>query len=444
MMSTVPPEMDRALSESGHTAPAPMVSEPAAAPLVGLTSPAESMSPGRSSPRASTGDRFTWLLSSAGFLVLLSFFLPYTVEKMTYAVARGKQRALYETAGDQLREVGLHDLSKAYQLVANRVGPSVVHINVTSSEVAEAVGLLAGPQWQHPATGQGSGVIVDAEGYVVTNEHVVRGSSRIRVRLSDGRTVAATIVGTDRPTDMAVLKLSADQLIAAEWGDSNQLELGALVWALGSPLGLQQSVTFGILSGKHRSFRAEPGEGGLGRRALGTESPYHDFLQTDAAVNPGNSGGPLIDAQGKIVGINTAIVGESYQGISFAIPSSVARPIYERIRREGRVTRGWLGVDPQDLTVEMSQRLGLEKPEGALVTRVVPNVDGTPSPAQRAGLRTEDVIVSWDGQPVRSRTELFSHVALTPVGTTVEVGVIRQGERVTLRVTVVERIPDLG
>jgi serine protease Do len=398
--------------------------------------------------RGGGGDRLAWLLSTVAFLLLLSFFLPYTVEKMTYAVARGRQRAMYETAGEQLRQVGLHDLSKAYQLVANRVGPSVVHINVTSSSVEAAASLLGGPvggpEWQHPATGQGSGVIVDPEGYVVTNEHVVRGSSRIRVRLSDGRNVPATIVGTDRPTDMAVLKLSADGLIAAEWGDSDQLQLGALVWALGSPLGLQQSVTFGILSGKHRSFRTDPGSGMYGPRGMTADSPYHDFLQTDAAVNPGNSGGPLIDCHGKVVGINTAIVGEAYQGISFAIPSRVARPIYERIRREGRVTRGWLGVDPQDVSVEIGRRLGLEQAEGALVIRVVPNPDGSPSPAQQAGLQAEDVIVGWDGKPVRSRTELFSHVALTPVGSTVDVVILRHGARITVNVTVVERPIDEG
>ena len=205
-------------------------------------------------------DRLAWLLSASTFLLLLTFFLPYTVEKMTYAFTRGKQRAMYETAGDKLQHVGLNDLSKAYQLVAHRVEPSVVHINVTSVSAENATS-LEGTGWRHPTTGQGSGIIVDLAGHIVTNAHVILGAARIDVRLSDGRLLPATIVGTDRVTDMAVLQINASELIAAEWGDSDELEVGALVWAIGSPMGLQQSVTFGILSGKHRSFRAEPGTG---------------------------------------------------------------------------------------------------------------------------------------------------------------------------------------
>ena len=169
---------------------------------------------------------------------------------------------------------------------------------------------------------------------------------------------------------MAVLKSRHGGLIAAEWGDSDELEVGALVWAIGSPLGLEQSVTFGIFSGKHRSFTAEPGNGMNSVTGTTGASPYHDFLQTDAAVNPGNSGGPLVDSRGKVIGINTAIVGETYQGISLAIPSSIARPIYERIVRDGRVARGWLGVYPRDVVAEEIESLGLSKPEGALVTEV--------------------------------------------------------------------------
>ncbi len=384
-------------------------------------------------------DRFTWLLTSLAFLMLLSFFLPYTIERITYAITRGRELARYETAGDTLRNVALKDLSDAYQLVANRVGPSVVHVMV-AARVAESAGNLPGfSRWHHPATSQGSGVIVDKEGYIVTNAHVIAGYGRIRVKLSDGQTVPATVVGVDRLTDMAVLKVSANGLIAAEWGDSDALDVGALVWALGSPLGLQHSVTFGILSGKNRSFSTENRGGILDGQGIAIDSPYHNFLQTDAAVNPGNSGGPLVDSQGRIVGINTAIVGEAYQGISFSIPSSVARPIYERIRAEGRVTRGWLGVDPQDITPELAQGLGLSTTEGALVVRVVPDLDGISSPAQEAGLLAGDVIIRWDGKPVKSRSDLFSLVALTPIGTTVHVGVLRKGAEQDLLVTVAER-----
>ena len=192
MMEPLPHEADVSTAGSDPVAPAGSI------PPVVVISAAPSSVPAAHRPVAGEGGRFAWLLSSVAFLLVLSFFLPYTVEKMTYAVARGKQRALYDTAGEKLQNVGLNDLSKAYQLVANRVGPSVVHINVTSASVEAAGGLASGPNWQHPPTGQGSGVVVDAEGYVVTNEHVIRGASRIRARLSDGRTVPATVVGIDR------------------------------------------------------------------------------------------------------------------------------------------------------------------------------------------------------------------------------------------------------
>ena len=394
----------------------------------------------QSSARVEAGkDRFAWLLTSFAFLLLLSYFLPYTVERMTYAIARGRELARYETAGEMLNNVALKDLSDAYQLVANRVGPSVVHIMVASASTDAASQLPGASRWQHPSTSQGSGVIVDEEGFVVTNAHVIDGYSRIRVKLSDGRTVAASVVGIDRLTDMAVLKVAADRLVAAQWGDSDELEVGALVWALGSPLGLQHSVTFGILSGKNRTFSTEDRSGILNSQGISGDSPYHNFLQTDAAVNPGNSGGPLVDAQGRIVGINTAIVGEAYQGISFSIPSSVARPIYERIRNEGHVTRGWLGVDPQDVSPELAQRLGLPSTDGALVMRVVPNLDNETSPAQLAGIAAGDVIVRWDNKPVKNRNDLFSLVALTRVGTAVEIVVIRDGAEKTLTVTVTQR-----
>ncbi len=387
---------------------------------------------------ASGRDRLGWLLSASAFLVILSFFLPYTVEKMTYAFTRGKQRALYETAGEKLQQVGLNDLSQAYQLVANRVEPSVVHINITTTR-ANRVRMPDTNGWRHAPTGQGSGVIVDPDGYIVTNAHVLWDAHQIRVRLSDGRTMPATVVGTDRATDMAVLKIPATGLIAAEWGNSDELEVGALVWAIGSPLGLEKSVTFGILSAKHRSFSAESVQGSISITGTAGQSPYHDFLQTDAAVNPGNSGGPLIDSRGKVVGINTAIVGEAYQGISLAIPSSIARPIYERIVRDGRVARSWLGVQPRDVTAEEAQSLGLSKAEGALIVQVSPQADGRASPAQLAGIRPKDVIIRWDNHPVTNRTDLFTRVALTEVGATVDVVVVRDGTPRTLQVTVIEQ-----
>lgn len=394
----------------------------------------------RSSPPITAAkDRATWLLSSVAFLILLSLFLPYTVERMTYSYQRGRQRALYDTAGEKLKNISLRNMSDACQLVANRVGPSVVHVNASSARVDAGNTMPGHAQWEHASVSQGSGVIVDAEGYIVTNAHVVRGYGDIRVKLSDGRTVTASVVGIDGLTDVAVLKVEADRLLPAEWGDSDKLEVGGLVWALGSPLGLQHSVTFGILSGKDRSFRASEDSSVLDSQGIASDSPYHNFLQTDAAVNPGNSGGPLVDSQGKIVGINAAIVGEAYQGISFAIPSSIARPIYKRICKEGRVTRGWLGVAPKDITPELAKKLDLADTSGALVAKVVPNLDGAVSPAQKAGILAGDVIVRWNGKPVTDSTDLFSLVALAEVGSTVNVMVRRDGRQVALSVTVTER-----
>ena len=166
-------------------------------------------------------------------------------------------------------------------------------------------------------------------------------------------------------------------------------------------------------------------------------------MPTDAAVNPGNSGGPLVDSRSRVVGINTAIVGETYQGISLAIPSAIARQIYERIRRDGRVARAWLGVQPRDVTPEEATALGLSKPTGALVTQVSPQPDGSPSPAAQAGMQMDDLILKWDNKPVTSRTDLFSRVAMTEIGRPVDVVVLRAGKEITLRVTVVDRPVDL-
>jgi S1-C subfamily serine protease len=272
-------------------------------------------------------------------------------------------------------------------------------------------------------------VIVDAAGYVVTNFHVVHGAAGIRVSLSDGRVLPARIVGSDPLTDLAVLKIDGDKFLAADWGDSDQLEAGALVWAVGSPFGLQRTITAGIVSAKHRD--------GVGGDA------YRDFLQTDAAVNPGNSGGPLVDARGRVVGINTAILGDVYQGVSFAIPSRVARPIYQRLRDSGQVARGWLGVSLREVTEEDAQRLNLPKTSGAFVAQVI-DEDGVPCPARDAGLQSGDVVIRWNRQAVGKPAELIRAVAMTGIGATVPVTVIRQGREITLNVKVAERPPYLN
>jgi S1-C subfamily serine protease len=354
-------------------------------------------------------------------LLLLRFFVPYFAEQIQYAVTRGRQRAEVEIAAESLGELPLRGLSQAYQLVSKRVGPSVVHINVravTEVQPNDEFAWLFGPR-RRESQGQGSGVIIDKEGFILTNHHVVQGATEIEVSLADGRVVSAEVVGGDAPSDLAVLRIHANNLIAAQWGDSDQLEAGALVWALGSPFGLEHSITFGILSAKNRQ--------GL------SNSPYLDFLQTDAAVNPGNSGGPLVDARGTVVGINTAILGDSYQGISFAIPSSVARHVYERLKADGQLQHGWLGVSLLDLDEEMARELRIPVSSGAYVAAFVASAS-SPSPAQRAGVRVGDVIVSWNGVPVPDSKTLSRLIARTQVGTSVDVIVLRLGKQETVSV----------
>jgi len=362
-------------------------------------------------------------------LLILQYLVPYLLERYHYAITRGRQQAEY----DGLKEMPLDSLSKAYQMVSQQVWPSVVHINVRSvheRELPNEFAQLFGPQ-RRELRGQGSGVIVDPQGYIVTNYHVVLGdyhvvlgAREIQVSLSDGRVLSARIVGVDALTDLAVLKIDGDNLVAAEWGNSEDLQIGALVWAVGSPFGLQRTITFGILSAKHRSGMA--GE------------VYQDFLQTDAAVNPGNSGGPLVDAQGHVIGINTAILGESYQGVSFAIPSSIARDVYQRLKTTGQVARGWLGVQLREVDEEDMLRYGLSDRKGAFVARVVDEGD-IPCPARDAGIQVGDIVISWNGKPVTKPAELIRLVAMTDTGTTATMVVLRRGRRISLRVSVAER-----
>jgi S1-C subfamily serine protease len=370
--------------------------------------------------------RLYWFLSFVATVMLLGILTPSFVERLQYSATRGRERAEVEIATAALESSPLENLSQAYQMVSKRVGPSVVHINVLSSTAAplDEFSRLFGDRVQR---GEGSGVIVDPAGYVLTNYHVIRGAQRIRVVLSDGRSVSADLLGYDAPTDLALLQIQAANLIAAEWGDSDELEVGALVWAVGSPFGLQQSITSGILSAKNRE--------GL------SNSPYLDFLQTDAAVNPGNSGGPLVDARGRVIGVNTAIIGESYQGISFAIPSSAARRIYQRLKENGHVDRGWLGVTLVDLDEAVIAEYDLKVDRGVLV-RQLSSAVGLPSPAADAGLRPGDVILRWNGQEIGTALALQRLVALTPPGSSAEVVVMRGTQELSFQVTLGERSPD--
>lgn len=378
--------------------------------------------------------RLLWIL----IVLCLALVLPRLAGEVQYAMTRGQLRARAEAAAAELDKldktaelVKLADTSKAFRLVAQRIEPSVVHID-TSQEVR--LGRAASSdEWgfQFPRggrferQGQGSGVVVDAEnGYVLTNFHVIQNASRLQVHLSDGRTINdkdIEIVGNDVLTDLAVLRVHADQLAAAVWGDSRELEVGDWVLAVGNPYGLDRTVTCGIVSATQR-------------RGFG-HGIYQNFLQTDAAVNPGNSGGPLLNIRGELIGITTAIVGEAYQGISFAIPSEVARDVYERLKDKGRVARGWLGVElAQDISPEVAEKLQLKGKSGALVAGVLRG-----SPAETAGIEPGDLIIECNGQKVPSRMELPILVASTQPGTTVKVKIVRDGAERELSVKFTER-----
>lgn len=374
-----------------------------------------------SAPR--TGSGLPWLLT---LLVVLIVFLlmPWFVERLYYAMTIGKERAQVESAREQLPTPALTEITRESAVVAKAIGPSVVHIDTIQEY--ESREQLFGARAMRQAVGQGSGVIVDEAGYILTNNHVVENASEIMVNLSGNERREATIVGLDETTDLAVLKIDSGGLIAAPWGDSDALEVGALVWAVGNPFGLDRSVTMGIVSAKNR-------------RGFQGTSAYQDFLQTDAAINPGNSGGPLVDVTGKIVGINTAIVGRSYQGVSFSIPTSIAKEVYERLRESGRVVRGYLGVELQDLNEELAEKLGVKTLEGAIVARVAPN-----APAKKAGIQPGDIVIEWDGQPIHDATELSMIVGKTPVGKSVQLKFLRAGAPQEMTIEVEERPVQLG
>jgi len=274
------------------------------------------------------------------------------------------------------------------------------------------------PQRDYVQRSLGSGFIIDREGYIITNNHVVEGASEIRVRLSTEKEYDAEIVGRDSKTDLALIKIKAwNDLPVVELGDSDKLEIGEWVMAIGNPFGLSHTVTVGIVSAKGRVI----GSG-----------PYDDFIQTDASINPGNSGGPLFNLQGEVVGINTAIVATG-QGIGFAIPINVAKEVIPQLKKKGKVTRGGIGVYVQKLTPELAKSFGLEKSKGALVADVIPG-----GAAEAGGIRRGDVIVKFDGKDIDEMNELPRIVASTPVGKDVEVEVLREGKPLKLRLKVGE------
>jgi len=268
----------------------------------------------------------------------------------------------------------------------------------------------------------GSGVIISPDGYLITNNHVVEGANELTVTLPDKREFKGKIVGTDPKTDLAVVKVDASGLPFTRWGDSSKLQVGEYVLAIGNPFGLNSTVTLGIVSA-------------LGRGRMGI-TQYEDFIQTDAAINPGNSGGALVNTAGELVGINTAIISQTggYQGVGFAVPASMAKPVLESLVATGKVVRGYLGVAIQDLTPDLAKSFGLKQVRGALVSSVAED-----SPAERAGIKQGDVVTAYQGKPVEDPATLQREVTRTPVGTKAALKVIRDGRDMELTVTVGEQ-----
>jgi serine protease Do len=341
-----------------------------------------------------------------------------------------------EEALENLKETG-----KAFASVARQASPAVVFIQVEKSVTTnhtmrpfspfddEFFRRFFGepmpgqpqrpPQQDRMVRGQGSGFIITSDGYILTNNHVVGDADKVIVKLLDGREFTAKIIGTDPPTDVAVIKIDEKNLPVLPLGDSDKVEVGEWVLALGNPFGLSHTLTAGIVSA-------------TGRSSVGI-SDYEDYIQTDAAINPGNSGGPLIDLEGKVVGINTAIFSRSggYMGIGFAIPVNMAQSIYSQLIEHGSVTRGYLGVTIQELTQDLVESFSLKDTNGVLISQVMPD-----TPAEKAGLKQGDVVIKCNGEAVESVAPFRNKVALTAPGTKMEITVIRDGKEKSFTVTI--------
>jgi serine protease Do len=345
-------------------------------------------------------------------LVLL--FMPMVLPAVAYSVERG---------------ISAVELSTAIIQVAKKNIPAVVHIEVTGQqEVAipslpfnddpffrRFFGVPQGPRkFKKETKGLGTGMIIDSQGHILTNYHVVGNANKIDVLLSNGGSFQAKLVGSDPKTDLAVIKiLTKEQLPFVTFGDSDKVEVGEWVVAIGHPRGLDQTVTQGIISAKHRRGITDP-------------SSYQDFLQTDAAINPGNSGGPLLNLRGEVIGVNTIIVSGSggFEGIGLSIPSNISQHVAKLLITHGKVERGWLGLSAQDMTPETAKSIAVEFRRGALIGDVVKG-----GPAERAGIKKNDIVIAFQGKDITNAAMLRNEISLSPIGKDVRMVVLRAGKR---------------
>jgi serine protease Do len=354
---------------------------------------------------------FLWVLLLLCLLTAVVYGVPYMLDQVGYAYEKGRARASVE-ALERLDQGGaLARASELFRLATQAVSPAVVHIRTQSFSKDGGMNV-------------GSGVVIDrARGHIVTNEHVIRGADMITIRV--GRTeMTGDLVGSDPRTDLAVVRVKGSLPMAASWGDSDKLEPGEWVLAIGSPFGLERTVTAGIVSATSRNH--------LGVVA---QDAYEDFIQTDVAINPGNSSGPLIDLKGRVVGINTAISmvskDQGNQGIGFAISSAMAARVVEQLIKSGKVIRGYLGVVPQSLTPDQARQLNVPEGQGAQIGLLLPG-----SPAEKAGLMVDDVITAIDGKPVADATSLRNRTFTLEAGAEVPVRFVRGGREQTANVAI--------
>jgi serine protease Do len=362
------------------------------------------------------------------FLILILFFtFIFSFTALSYVYAK--------TIDKDSMEV-LSKISDAMSSVAEKVKPAVV--NISTSRIVKTPRLpffddpffrrfFGDPHYQkRKVTNLGSGVIATSDGYILTNNHVIEGAEDILVKLADGKEYKGRVIGTDPRTDISIIKIDEKNLPTIPWGDSDKLRVGEIVLAIGNPYGLSQTITMGVVSA-------------LGRSGIGI-TDYEDFIQTDAAINPGNSGGALVNIKGELIGINTAIFSTSggYQGIGFAIPANMVKNVMDSIINQGRVVRGWLGVNIQPLTPQLAKQFGLKDETGVLLVDVVEG-----SPADKGGLKRGDVIIEYDRKKIDNPFQFKNLVASTRPGKTVETKVIRNSSVITLTVTIEELPSDL-
>ncbi|MFZ3122941.1 MAG: DegQ family serine endoprotease [Thermodesulfovibrionales bacterium] len=373
-----------------------------------------------------------------GVIVLLSGFLLAGISFYIFGRITGPSR-LTVTVSPRA-PIQIIETSKAFSEIANSVSPVVVNISTTKIVKREAPSFFDDPffnffgpshdfgspkKWKEQSLG--SGVIVSSDGYIITNNHVIEQAEEIKVTLYDKKSFKGKIVGSDPKTDIAVIKINAGNLPTAAWADSDKLQVGEFVLAIGNPFGLSHSVTMGIISA-------------VGRASVGI-TDYEDFIQTDAAINPGNSGGPLVNIKGEVIGINTAIFSKTggYQGIGFSVPSNLVRSVMEDLIKYGKKTRGWLGVSIQRLTPELAEKFGIKDSDGALVGDVVKG-----SPAEKAGIMRGDIVLEYNGKKVKDADSLRNTVAQTKAGSQVNIKILRKGKEYNLIVTITEAPKEPG